>query len=84
MRSKLGCLALLLKFVKAKIDASCAGVAPTLMAEGGRVPCAGDSDPNDENVKSPKPLVSPSCASSSCATSAAERAGVGFVAEDNA
>jgi hypothetical protein len=54
------------------------------MAEGGRVPCAGDSEPNDENVKSPKPLVSPSFASSSCATLVAERAGVGFVVEDNA
>lgn len=38
MRSRLGCRALLLKLVRANMDFSCAGVAPTLMADGGRVP----------------------------------------------
>jgi hypothetical protein len=47
------------------MEASCAGVAPTLIADGGRVPCAGDSEPSDENVRSPNPLVSPSAATSS-------------------
>jgi hypothetical protein len=55
-----------LKFVRARIDASRAGVAPTFIADGGRVPCAGDSEPSDEKVRSPKPLVSPSGAGSSC------------------
>jgi len=83
MRNKLGCLARLLKLVKARIEASCAGVAPTLIADGGRVPCNGDSEPNEENVKSPKPLVSPSWATSSCATSTCERVDVDFATEDN-
>jgi hypothetical protein len=84
MRSKLGCLALRLKLVKAKIDASCAGVAPTFMAEGGRVPCAGDSDPNEDSVRSPNPLLSPSSTISSCTTSTGARAGAGLGIEDEA
>lgn len=83
MRNKLGCLTRLLKFVKARIEASCAGVAPTLIADGGRVPCNGDSEPNEENVKSPKPLVSPSWATSSCAASTCERVDADFATEDN-
>lgn len=84
MRSKLGCLALLLKFVKARIETSRAGVAPTLMADGGRVPCAGDSEPSDENVRSPKPLLSSACAESSCAFPLRERVGAGITTEDDA
>jgi hypothetical protein len=81
MRSKLGCLALLLKLVKAKIETSCAGVAPTFMADGGRVPCAGDSDPRDEKVRSPKPLLSPACAASPGALSLGEYIGTGIKTE---
>jgi hypothetical protein len=84
MRSKLGCRALLLKFVKAKMEASCAGVAPTLMADGGRVPCAGDSEPRDEKVRSPKPLSSSACAASSCASSVGNCASDGIRAEGDA
>ena len=73
MRSKLGCLARLLKFVKARIEVSCAGVAPTLTADGGRVPWAGDSEFKEENVRSPKPLVSPSSGTSWLAASIGER-----------
>lgn len=60
------------------MEASCAGVAPTLIADGGRVPCAGDSEPNDDRVKSPKPLVSPSCA-----TPIGESVDAGFEAEED-
>lgn len=61
MRNKLGCRALRLKLVKASIDLSCAGVAPTLTADGGRVPWAGEFEPSDEKVRSPKPLSSSAC-----------------------
>jgi hypothetical protein len=39
------------------------------------VPCAGDIEPNDDNVKSPYPVVSPSCNASSSCTSAEVRTG---------
>lgn len=74
MRNKLGCLALRLKFVKASIEASCRGVAPILIADGGRVPWAGDSEPNDDSVRS-KPVVSPSGAASSSTSSEGDCAG---------
>jgi hypothetical protein len=51
------------------MDVSCAGVAPTFTADGGRVPWAGDSEFNEENVRSPKPLVSPSSGASLFAAS---------------
>lgn len=40
------------------MDLSCAGVAPTLIADGGLVPWAGESELREEKVKSPNPLLS--------------------------
>jgi hypothetical protein len=84
MRNKLGCLALRLKLVNANIEASWPGVAPIFMADGGRVPCAGDSEPSDENVRSPKPLLSLSGAGLSCTSSAGVCAGSAVSSEGDA
>lgn len=53
------------------------------MAEGGRVPCAGESEPREENVKSPKPVLSSAIETSFCAPAMGERVCAAVTAGDD-
>ena len=64
------------------MDVSWAGVAPTLIADGGRVPWAGESESKDVNDKrlSPNPLLSTSCAAPLSLVERVERDDLGIAA----
>lgn len=52
------------------------------MADGGRVPWAGDSEPRDENVRSPKPLLSTSSSVTTVTGGADAEVGEGLARDD--